>query len=382
MITSIECVVIVGSYINAYSIWRSLKALSYQKPVVFVGTGIDHGVCMADITTKGAVIVKRKLYTLEDIISVINNAVDNACRKHILFTNENYIDIISSAVADGRLQNANVYSGAGIGNEVIYDRAYFYSFIEQFDCICVPKTIESDINPKDVYGSRFVFRIKRSWQGNKKLPRLSIINNEKELQRKIVEMEDLGVTRDMWCYQELLSISDKHNISVCGWHDSQYQQYAVTRKVLQHPPKTGNGDVVETVSDYPQQLVEATNTILNAMKYAGPFEMEFVYDERDNEYKVIELNPRFWMQHGLVEELTNHSLVRRSIGMPVNEAVSPRDLPHRYWINGNQALYRLCKGQFSILKYSRNGTWYPNAWQSARWLAFYYKKYKKELSEE
>jgi hypothetical protein len=373
-----KCAIIIGSYINACSIYQSLAKIGYDAQIYMFDVNIDKGTSLADIAANKANIVKQILQTPEDIVKLINDMIPEKTEKHFFFTSEEFLDVIKDAVLAADLKNVLAFTGAEISNDYIFDRYKFYKFVEALQCINVPHTIENYENPFGIFGSQFIIRMKRSWVGSEKLPRLSIVHGENELEKIEKDYESHGYTRDMWCYQELLSISDKHNVSVCGWHDPTYQQYAVTRKVVQHPPKIGNGDVVETMTDFPDELPNATKKILDALHYAGPFEMEFVFDLNSNTYKVIELNPRYWMQHGLVEELTDHALVRRNIVETDLKEIPPEALPHRYWVNTNQALFRLAKGQFSMFRYLFKGVRCPGILASMKW-AFYYLKYKKQI---
>ena len=55
---------------------------------------------------------------------------------------------------------------------------------------------------------------------------------------------------------------------------------------------------------------------------------------------VIELNPRFWMQHQLVNVNTNNLLVRRYIG----EEVGPNeDCQIRFWVNTFRVFMKLSR---------------------------------------
>jgi hypothetical protein len=374
-----KCAVIIGSYINAYSIYQSLMKIGYDDQIYIFDLNINEGICLADIAAKKAVVVKQRLHRPEDIVNLINDTISPDTLKYIFLTAEECLDVLKYAIQEGELQNAIAYTGSELCNDIIFDRYRFYEFVGKLQCIGIPRTIESYENPFGAFGPQFIIRMKRSWVGSEKLPRLSIVHGENELEKIEKVYESHGYTRDMWCYQELLSISDKHNVSVCGWHDQGYQQYAVTRKVVQHPPKTGNGDVVEIMKDFPEELPDVTKRILDSLHYAGPFEMEFVFDLNSNTYKVIELNPRYWMQHGLVEELTDYALIRRNIGEEGLKVIPAEELPHRYWVNTNQALFRLLKGQFIMLHYLNQGVRVPGIGVSIRW-AFHYLKYKKQVA--
>lgn len=375
-----KCAIIIGTYINAYSIYRSLRAIKYDGTIYMIDTNLDSGKCLADVVAKDAVVIKKKIKRTNEIVNIINDLIPDDAVKHIFFTSEQCIDAVKDAINKKILKNAYTPVGSKISNELIFDRYQFYNFISSIEGVSVPLTIPSTENPFAVLGNQFIVRMRRTWHETSKLPRLSIVNNETELR----EIEDnylsAGYSKEMWCYQELLSIADEHNVSVCGWHDSEFQQYAVTRKLVQHPSKTGNGDVVEIVRNIPAGLVETTKKILSKLYYVGPFELEYVFDLKSNQYKVIELNPRYWMQHGLIEDLTNHALVRKNIGEKPDAEIQPAKLPYRLWINTNQAIYRLLKGQIEMLSYLNNSTRLPGFYNSLRWFP-YYSRYKKQISE-
>lgn len=365
---------IIGSYINACSIYRSIKAIGCTHPVTMLDTTISDGKCLADIVCADACIIKRKLSDKEDLFALIEDSSDETVEKYVLFTDETYMDAIRDAISAGTLKSTIAYTGSSTGNEKIFDRFLFYQFIDQLDTLetKTPRTMDGSVDPFAQFGSTFVVRLRRSWHSGVVLPSITIVNEEQQFAETLARFRNAGLTEDDWCFQELLSISDQHNISVCGWHDDKAYRYLVTRKVLQHPPKTGNGDVVETIADFPQGLIETTRIILTAMRYQGPFEMEFVFDKHTNCYKIIELNPRFWMQHGLFEELTNHYLIRRALREKTDDrAISAKSAPHHYWINANRFWYRLCKGQFSVLRYLNQGSCYPGLTDSLRWMPYY-----------
>jgi len=69
------------------------------------------------------------------------------------------------------------------------------------------------------------------------------------------------------------------------------------RKRLQYPPGIGLGCVVEAEPD--DALVERTLAFLRAIGFVGICEVEYKDDARSGACKLIEINPRFWDQHGL-----------------------------------------------------------------------------------
>ncbi len=67
------------------------------------------------------------------------------------------------------------------------------------------------------------------------------------------------------------------------------------RKLLQVPAGFGTGCVVQTV-DQPGLLARAA-ALLESIGFSGIAEVEFKKDPADEEYKLIEINPRPWDQH-------------------------------------------------------------------------------------
>jgi predicted ATP-grasp superfamily ATP-dependent carboligase len=70
-----------------------------------------------------------------------------------------------------------------------------------------------------------------------------------------------------------------------------------TRKVLQSPEGFGTGCVVE--SDHVPELLDPSARLLRAIGFSGVAEIEYKWDARRREYRLIEINPRPWDQHRL-----------------------------------------------------------------------------------
>lgn len=69
------------------------------------------------------------------------------------------------------------------------------------------------------------------------------------------------------------------------------------RKLRQHPVQFGGAICAESVDD--EQLLQDGRTLLEAMDFVGPSQVEFKLDARDGRYKLIEVNARLWRWHGL-----------------------------------------------------------------------------------
>ncbi|MBA2676785.1 MAG: carboxylate--amine ligase [Ktedonobacteraceae bacterium] len=71
----------------------------------------------------------------------------------------------------------------------------------------------------------------------------------------------------------------------------------VGRKLEQYPPQFGTGCLV--VAEWVPSIAERGMQILKTFGYSGVSEVEFIYDERDDEYKLLDINTRVWKWIGL-----------------------------------------------------------------------------------
>ena len=71
----------------------------------------------------------------------------------------------------------------------------------------------------------------------------------------------------------------------------------VTSKVAEYPSPGGTATVVKTCLDesLSNMILEDTKSLLADIKYDGAFEVEFIFD--NEKLWLLELNPRFWLQH-------------------------------------------------------------------------------------
>ena len=79
--------------------------------------------------------------------------------------------------------------------------------------------------------------------------------------------------------------------------DGQAKGVFVGRKLEQYPPDFGTGCLVD--SRYVPEIAERGVDILKQFGYHGISEVEFIYDERDRDYKLLDINTRAWKWIGL-----------------------------------------------------------------------------------
>jgi len=97
--------------------------------------------------------------------------------------------------------------------------------------------------------------------------------------------------------QEIIPGSNENQYSVGIFFDrDKSYNYLVGNRVHQHPIDFGNATTYAETVDIPI-LIEYAHRILSKAKYFGLCEVEFKYNNRDQKYKFLEVNPRTWKWH-------------------------------------------------------------------------------------
>jgi hypothetical protein len=287
--------------------------------------------------------------------------------KWLFFTEERSLEEISAAKRHPWLATATWYPGEQCRLREILDRFLFYDLIATKGLGNVPRTVSGECDPFSNFGDEFFLRYRLTWVRGKKTPRIRLVKGRAEWQAAVRSGEAQGYGPADWCCQERLSLAPEDNVSVCGWHDPKSPRYVATRKVLQFPARQGNGDVCELIG-LPAALADTTRKLLDELRYTGPFELEYVWDMRSGRHLIIELNPRFWMQHPLAGGNLDQVLVRRYLGLP--DETAPNGSSPRYWVNTIVALHRLLRADFRGWKYLRDpqAIRVPSLAVTLRWL--------------
>lgn len=313
-----KAAVVWGNGLNAYSIVKSLYALEFEGSI-YLAKHRDAVFDYADVlAVKESRIVLNRC-TTHDLLEKIEHACGQTDIVYLFLTDERFHAELAELIKSGDLPHNIVVSlGCAEAMPKVLDRFQFYAYIEKIQPGITPKTIEASNDPFPVFGEKFVVRPRESWLGGGQRARVQIVDGADSFEKAIQKCLSQGMKTEQWCYQQLLSTQDTHNVSVCGWYGENNIHLCCTRKVLQHPPEQGDGDVVEIVND-PGGLLDVTKKILGGLKYVGPFELEFVYDQTAGAYKIIELNPRFWLQHELIEKRFGHALVANCLNCKPRE---------------------------------------------------------------
>ncbi len=357
MIESIDTAIVCGNHINAHTIVRNLARLGWTGHIVLLRDESEHAglaVCLNPQVEHWAVAI----HSADELPSLIEARYGNEGTVFVFFTDERYHLAFAAWRERHPTSPLRFYLGSTAHMLAVLDRYEFCRFIEMRRLAVVPRTIQGDEDPFAAFGDSFIMRPRLSWFGVAQRERVKLVNGRAEHEAALNAFASRGLKPADLSYQELLSIRNQDNVSVSGWYGPSVQHLFCSRKVLQYPPKTGGGDVVELLAPPPAVMEQAKN-ILAALAYEGPFELEFVFDERANAFKVTELNPRFWLQQGLIEAVSGCALISTYMGrepQPTTEA--ERTL--RYWVNPLYTVFRALKVDFRSLRYwcSRHA-WVP-----------------------
>jgi len=342
--------VIPSAYVGALGIARSLREVGWRGRVVCLS--IDRpGRALTEEYPRLCETRRVALDDVADLLRWVRSAFPRAGRRALFLTDERFHPQLAG---QERPDDGGVVFTTGVAKDIdtVCDRPSFYAFLSGRGLAATPKTIPSSEDPFAAFGDAFVLRMRRSWCALGKLPRGRMIRGEEQLRRAVRDLETRGIDGSEWVYQERLGAGCRDCVSVSGWHSSGVQDYLVTRSVAREPDETGCAVVVELFSPAPDLTAQA-RAVLSALEYCGPFELEFVRDARTGEFKVIELNPRFWMQHRLAARILGNVLVRRGLGEDV-----PRTRAARrpgLWVNGLWAARGLLRRWPKLVVWRRRG---------------------------
>ena len=367
-----DTAVVCGNHINAHTLVRNLERLGWLGRVVLLRHEVEPAglaVCLNPQVEHWAVAIP----TPDELPALIEKRYGGEGNVWVFFTDERYHLAFAAWRERHSASALRFHLGSTEHMRAVLDRYEFCRFIETRGLASVPRTLRGDEDPFAAFGESFIVRPRLSWFGVAQRERVKLVNGRADHAAALKDFEARGLPVADLSYQELLSIRNQDNVSICGWYGPAVRHLYCSRKVLQYPPRTGGGDVVELLPPPPGVLEQAQN-ILAALAYEGPFELEFVFDEHAGEFKVTELNPRFWLQQGLIEAVSGRALVSTYLGRePQSPTESARAL--RFWVNPLYTVFRALHADLSSLRYwASRRAWVPftmfdalrYGWQYAR----------------
>jgi len=165
----------------------------------------------------------------------------------------------------------------------------------EFNCLLedenkVPTYLFKDINNELLHSENHILK---SRVGNK----LRNLFDEKAIKLNRISQKDLESINNNFNENELIIqeiINSRHPVkSSCAFSiDGKIYGLFQYEKLRQHPNQFGTGTYLRSLFD--KKILDISQNILTKLRYTGISEIEFILDERDNNYKVIEMNPRTW----------------------------------------------------------------------------------------
>lgn len=331
--------IIAADYVNAISIYKSLLALKVNGEITFID---ESGRNMVG-----------KIYPEVDVLQDITNeekliqyllSFDQKDKKYLFLTHEKYHTILWE---NKELLNENnvVFHIGNKHPDTILHKTQFLELVRSKTDVPVPYSFSAD--EIDTLDYPVFVKPKSSFiEGSKASLEKAVIQNSSQLKDYLHHAKMQHVDSSDIEIQELLSTKTRDNVSISGWYEKGFHQFYQTQKILQHPPKRGNGDVVKLMPlnfVLEQQVLQ----LMSVLDFQGPFEAEFVKERNGEKYKLIEINPRFWMQHGLIEQLSGHLLVARYIDVEPIQPITN----YQYWMYTAIVPIQLAKCRFKYLCY-------------------------------
>jgi D-aspartate ligase len=149
---------------------------------------------------------------------------------------------------------------------------------------CVIKPSEKDIN--------FSFYEKYN-------SKVLLAESKDDLGKKLIEL----LSRNQrLLVQELVNSKPGKEISWYGYRSKSGEVFGVTARQVRKSPQIGGTATFLEAEEIPQIHLYARRA-LEALDFWGICEVEFMLDERKKEYKIIEFNPRCWLQLSLASRM-------------------------------------------------------------------------------
>jgi hypothetical protein len=196
-----------------------------------------------------------------------------------------------------------------------------------------------------------LLKARHSWAGAEKLPRGWVCQSAHELDDRIGLLAAGGYNSEHFFIQEWLGDSQSRVISACGFHDSRNRRrnlVALVERIASHTQGLSCSAAVKTIDDE-WELRGKTADILDALDFTGPYELEYlVVGER---VLVLELNPRFWMQHAIFLKDGN-GLIKRYLGMDTEQDHGHPSLMQLVWIDGIHLVMSLLRFKVDFIAFT------------------------------
>ncbi len=136
----------------------------------------------------------------------------------------------------------------------------------------------------------------------KKMKRKVVVsNNMEELTRNLQDIQNQIPLNQLFTQELIPNINENKTISFTAFSiNGRIKTHWVGKKLREHPLQFGTATLAESIAD--PGLFDYSSRLLQALNYTGICEIEFLKDQRDQQYKLIEMNARTWLWVELAKE--------------------------------------------------------------------------------
>lgn len=184
-----------------------------------------------------------------------------------------------------------------------------------------------------------LLKARHSWAEGRKLPRGWVCRSADELAAQRARLAGEGLREDWFFLQQWLGDAPLQLLSVGGFFDAADEARnlaVVTERIADYGEGPSSSAMLVTVPDTLALAARAAQ-VLRRLHYRGPYELEFIVS--GTRVLALELNPRFWMQHGLFLAAGN-GLVKRYMGRETAADRTERPPEKLVWVDGSWLLRR------------------------------------------
>ncbi|MDD3340599.1 MAG: carboxylate--amine ligase [Bacilli bacterium] len=294
-------ILIIGTDINAYTMARCAHEL-YGKKVDLIGKSEMKFTSLSTITN---ITYEPNLWDTEVFKETLKNyAVKQEGKKILLIaTNDFYVKLIVENAEYLKQWYVFNYPSLEITNSFL-DKSSFYDAFH--DVLDIPKTFVYSCKERKLPEEEFLYPLiikpgdgvayyKHKFEGQSKVYR---IPNKERLTEVLKQIEDSGYEETL-IIQEFIPGDDSRLFDCMFYVNSKGKAELATfaQIGLQEHTHTGVGNCTVLVNGYneyglDEALVNRLKDFLESQNYTGFAEFDLKYDERDQTYKVFEINPR------------------------------------------------------------------------------------------
>lgn len=195
---------------------------------------------------------------------------------------------------------------------------------------------------------------RHSWRRGRKIPRGWVCKDSTEVEQMLKHMAINDWDTSWFFLQEWLGEAPLKLLSVGGFFDATDENRnlsVVTERVAEYGVGPSSSAMLVTVPDS-LGLLEHSAHILRRLRYCGPYEMEFIV--AGARILALELNPRFWMQHGLFLHSGN-GLIKRYFDQETAEDLKSPSPENLLWVDGLWLLRSILRMDLHVFRLWR--TW-------------------------